>query len=149
MMVADDEIDAQSLGVGNLLYGLDATVENNDEFHPRVLRILQSFAAHPITLIVAVGNVVVDVGVELLQELVHQSHGSASIDIVVAIYKDTLLPSHGVIEPVDGHIHILHEEGIDEVGELRTEESFGGTLGGDASAYEQLCKDGADVQLVA
>ena len=48
VVVTDDEVNAQLLGVCYLFHSLDATVEDDDEFHPRLLRILQSFVADAI-----------------------------------------------------------------------------------------------------
>src|SRR3712207_8809989 len=44
--------------------------------------------------------------------------------IVVAIDKNALFVPHRVIESVDRNVHILHEERIDEVGQLWAKESF-------------------------
>ena len=108
MVVANDEIDAQLLGVGNFVDGLDAAVQNDDELHARLPCILNAFAAHPVALVVAVGNVVIDIRIEQAQEFIDQGHRRAAIHIIIAINHDTLLTPHGVVEPIDGHVHIFH-----------------------------------------
>ena len=61
VMVADDKVDAQALGIGNFLDGLDAAVEYNDEFDARFVGKVHALATHSVALIVAVGDVIVDV----------------------------------------------------------------------------------------
>ena len=124
-MVADDEVDAERLGVGYLFNGFDTTVENDDEFHACLLGVVDAFLANAVAFVVAVGDVILYVGVELLYELVHQCYRSASVHVVVAVNKDALLATHRVVEAVDGEVHVLHEEGVDEVCQLRVEESLG------------------------
>ena len=63
------------LGIGYLFDGFDTAIENDNEFHARLLGIFQTLTAHTVALVVAVGNVVVDVRIELLQKFVHQCHG--------------------------------------------------------------------------
>ena len=60
-----------------------------------------------------------------MYELIHQRHCCAAVHIIVAIDEDSLLSSHGVVEAVHCQVHILHEERIDEVCQLRMEESLG------------------------
>ena len=59
-----------------------------------------------------------------MEEFVYQGDGRTSVYVIVTVYKDTLLASYGVIESVDGEVHILHQEGVDEVRQLWTEKSF-------------------------
>ena len=107
-----------------------------------------SFLAYSVALIVAVGYVVIDVGVELLQKFVHQRHGCASVHVVVAIDEDALLTSHGVVETIHGDVHVFHQEWVDEVGQLWAEKAFRRRFGGNASMDEKQCQDRADAQLV-
>ena len=101
-MITDDEVYAKTLGIFYLLDGLDATVKDDDKFDTRLVRKVDSLLAHSISLVIAVGDVVVDVGIELLQELKDQSNGGAAIHIVVAIDQDALLASHRIIQAVNG-----------------------------------------------
>ena len=54
---------------------------------------------------------------------------------------------HGIVEPVDSRIHVLHQERVDEVGKLWTEEPLGGTLRCDATADQQSGENRVDAQL--
>ena len=66
VMVADDEVYAQLFGVFNFFYRLYSTVEYYYQSHTRFVGEVDTLTAHSISLVVAVGNVVVDVGVILL-----------------------------------------------------------------------------------
>ena len=66
MMVADDEVYALTLGIGYLLDGLDAAIEHNHQFNTRFFRIVYSFPADTIALLIAVRDIILNVGIELL-----------------------------------------------------------------------------------
>ena len=66
MVVAHDEVNAQLLGIGNLIHCLHAAVEYDNELHAGLLGIVNPLERHAIPVVVAVGDVVVDVGGELL-----------------------------------------------------------------------------------
>ena len=125
MMVADDEVDADALGVLYFSYRLDSAVENDNQAYSCLPGVFDALAAHPISLVVAVGNVVVDIGVILLQEFVDQCHGRASVHIVVTIHHDTFLTSHGFVQAFHRLVHVLHEERVEQVAQLRMEELLG------------------------
>ena len=61
VVVADDEVDAKAFGVGNLLVGLDAAVEYNHQFYALLLGLVNSLYAHPVALLISVGDIVVDI----------------------------------------------------------------------------------------
>ena len=148
VMIANNKVYAYALGIVNLLDSLDATVENDDELHARLPGIFKPFLAHAIPFVVAVGYVIIDVRVELPQKLIHQRHRGASVYVVIAVHQDALFAPHGVVETVYGHVHILHQEGVDKVCELWTEESFGRRLRCYAPVDEQTGQNGVDVKLL-
>ena len=123
VVVADDEINAEFFGISYFLIGLDAAVEHNDEAHSHFGRKLHTLARHAITLVIAVGDVVVDVGIVVMDKLIDQSHRSHSVHVVVAIDHNPLFACNGRVEAVDCHLHIVHQERIVQVGELRTEKT--------------------------
>ena len=85
VVVADDEVDAFALGVCNLLHGLDAAIEGDDERDAVLGGIVDTLVGDAVTLVVAVGDVVVEPRVEILQELVYQRYGRRSVHVVIAI----------------------------------------------------------------
>ena len=149
MMVTDNEVDAQTLGIGHLFNGLDATVENDDQLYSVFVGIVYSFLAHTISLFIAVGDIIFDVGIKLLQKPVDKSHSRAAVNIIVAIDQNALLAAHSIVEPVDRHIHVLHEERVVKVGKLRMEEPFSTALCAYASPDKQKRQYRADVELFA
>ena len=149
MMVADNKVYALFLRIGYLLDGLDAAIEDDNKFHTSLLGIVYSFLTHTISLIVAVRDIIFNVGIETLQEFVHQRNSRAPIYIVVAVHHDTFLASHRVVQTVHGHVHILHQEGIDEVIQLWTEVTLCRRLSGNASAQKDSRQQVADTQLAA
>lgn len=149
VVVADNEVYALFLGISYLLDGLDTAIEDDDKFHTSLLGIVYSFLAHTISFVVSVGDIVFNVGIETLQEFIHQRNSRASIYIVVAVHHDALLASHCVVQTVHGHVHILHQEGIDEVVQLWTEVTLCRRLSGDASAQKDSRQQVADTQLAA
>ena len=60
----------------------------------------------------------------LPKELIDKGYSRTAVNIIVTIYHDTFLTSHGIIEPIHRDIHILHQERIDKVIELRTEKAL-------------------------
>ena len=66
MVVADDEVNTQRLGIGNFLDCLDATVKDDHQFHTCPMGIVQPFATDAVALIVAIRDIIVYIGIELL-----------------------------------------------------------------------------------
>ena len=110
VVVADDEIDVLLLGVGYFFVCLNAAVEYDDELYAPLAGIVDALTAYAVALIVAVGNVVFNVAVVLSYEFVDECDGGASVNVIVAVDHNLLLASDGVVESVDCHVHILHEE---------------------------------------
>ena len=137
-MVADDKVDAHLLRLSNLVDGLDATVEDDDQLHSCLGSMVEALLADAVALFVAVGDVILDVGVELLQEAKDQCYGSTSVDIVVTINHDALLAAHRVVQTVDGNIHVVHQERVDQLAEQWTQESLCCRLRAYATLDEQL-----------
>lgn len=149
MMVADDEVDAFLAGIGYLFDGLDAAVEHDDEPHARGTGVIDALDGHAVAFLVAVGDVVVDVGIILLQKTVDERHGRAAVDVVVSIDQNALFLTERPVEATDSHVHILHLKRIVELGELGPEKLPGGRNGCDATIDEQLSQNGVDAQVVA
>ena len=148
VVVADDEVDALLAGIGNLVHGLDAAVQHDDELHARFHGVVHSFVRHPVAFVVAVGDVIVDVRIELLDKLVDQCHGSGTVHIIVSVNQNPFFLSHSLVQACHGHVHVLHQERVVQVGQLRAEEFPCGGSGLDAAFDEQLPQYGANAQLL-
>ena len=97
MMVADDEVYAQRLRVRYFVDCLDTAIEHDNQFYTVLCRIVYTLDADAVTFFVTVGDIVLHVGVELLQEFIHQSYCCTSIHVVVAPDHDALFSAHRVI----------------------------------------------------
>ena len=102
VMITDDEINSKAFGVCYFVNCLDAAIQNNNQFNTRFLCMVYSLFAHTVALIVAIGDIIIDVGIELLQELIHQCDGRTAIHIVITIHHNALFASHGVVQSVYG-----------------------------------------------
>ena len=138
MMVADDEIYAKTLGIFYLLDSFDAAIQDNDEFYTCFVRKVYSLFAYSIAFVVSVWYVVINVGIKLLQKLVHQCYSRASIHVIVSIDHDALLSSHCIVEAIYSDIHILHQEWIDEIRQLGAEKPLGCRFCRNASMDEKF-----------
>ncbi len=146
-MVADDEIHALSLRIGYLLRGFDAAVEGDDERHPLAGGVIDSLDGDTVPFGVAVRYVKEQVAVaDVPQELVDQRHGRRSVHVVVAVDHDLLLVADGCLDTLHGAVHVLHQEGVVEVRELRIEKRMCLLFGVYASLYEQVSQHGRNPQ---
>lgn len=138
MVVADYEVDAMLAGMGYLLVGLDAAVEDDDEFYALTGEIVDDVARDSIPFFVAGGNEIVDVGVEVAEILVDQRNGCSAIDVVVAVDHYLLFRPHGSVEPVHRFLHVGHKEGVVEIFQPGIKESLGILDRRDATLHQQL-----------
>ena len=97
VMVTDDEVYSALTCIGYLLHSLDAAVEHDHQSHARLGSIIHTLARHSVTLLIAVGDVIVDIGIILLQESIHQCNGCASVHIIVSIHQYALLAAKSSI----------------------------------------------------
>ena len=127
VVVADDEVDAFGVGVFDAFHGLDAAVEGDDKLEAVVSRIVDTFVGDAVAFLVAVGDIELDFLLfeEALQVSVNHRHGCRAVHVVVAVDQHLLAIVDGADDPFHGFVHVLHEEGIVELGEGRTEECFG------------------------
>ena len=91
MMIANDKIYAKAFGIFYLLDSFDAAIKDNNKFYTCFVGKVYSFQAYTISFIVAIGDVVVDIRIELLQKLVYQCNSCASVYIVISVYENTFL----------------------------------------------------------
>ena len=137
MVVANNKINASLFRIGYLVNSLDATVQHDNQFNTILCRIVYALTTHTVSLTFAVGNVVVDVGIELLQKLVDQCYRRTSVDIVVAVDHDALFAPHCIVQTVYRHVHVVHQERVYQLVQHRTEEALRCTLCLDAPLNEQ------------
>ena len=64
-MITDDEINSSLLSIGNLFYGFNTAIKDDNKFYTRFSGIINSLLTHPVTLIISVGDIIINVGIEL------------------------------------------------------------------------------------
>ena len=115
VMVADYEVYAQFLGVCNLFDGLDAAVQDYYELDAAFGCVFYALHRDSVSLVVAAWNVVLDVGVVVLQVFVDQGHGGGAVHVVVAVEHDSFLGAHRGVQAVHGLVHVGHQERVVQV----------------------------------
>ena len=125
MVVADDKVNAFFFGIGYLLYSFDAAIQYDNQSYTGFCGIVYPFGRYPVTFVVAVGDVIVNVRIELLNKLVDQCHCCSAVYIIITINQNTLFLSHCLIKALHGHIHVFHQEWVVQVGQLRAEKLLG------------------------
>ncbi len=149
MVVADDGVDAQFLGVFDFLHGLDAAVERNQQGAAMFLGRVDAFVRHTVTLVITIGNVVFDVRVELPEEGVDERDGRRAVHVVVAVDQDALFVDHSLVHAVHSLFHVLHQEWVMEHAQVGSEELAGLGESIDAALHEQVGQDLVDPQLLS
>ena len=124
VVVANDEIDAERGGIFDFLDGLNAAVEDYDEFDALLVELVDYAMRDAISVVVAGGDIVSDVGVVIAEILVDERHSGSAVDIVVSVNHNALLASHGTVETSHCEVHLGHQEGVVEVAQGRAEELF-------------------------
>ena len=146
VVVADDEVDALLAGIGDFLYRLDAAIQHDDQLHARLGGIVHSLHRHAVTFVVSVGDVVINVRVILLDEFIDQRHGRRAVHVIVSVNQYPFFSAHRPVEAFHCHIHVFHQEGVVQVGQLGSEELPCGLYRGDTSFYQQSAQYGTDAQ---
>ena len=123
MVVTDDEVDSELVGIGHFLDGFDAAVECDDEVYSVLFGIVHAKFRDAVPFRITVGYVEEQLfHPHLAKENVNQSHGSGSVHVVIAVDHDFLTARHGFVHPAYRLLHILHQERVVQVRQLRTEE---------------------------
>ena len=125
MMVADDKVDSLFFRIRDFLYCFYAAVEYDNQSYAGFRGVVDSLFRNAIPFVVAVGYVIVNVRIELLNELVDQCYGSSTVYVIISINQNTLFLSHRPVQTLHCNIHILHQERIVQVGQLRAEKLLG------------------------
>ena len=137
VVVADDEVDAELLGIVDHLHGLDATVEGDDQLDIRLAGVVDTLLRDAVALAFAVRDVEINVWVQFLKVGINQRYGRRAVDVVVAIDHDAFLSPNGFVDAGDGLFHALHEEGVVNLIQSRSEKTSCLLKRGDAPLYEQ------------
>ena len=124
MVVADNEIDAETLGIRHQRIAPHAAIECNDETEALLSRIVDALFGNAVAFLVPVGDIILNPRIKGAEELIYDRHGSGAIHIVIAIDKDSLLAADGEFDARNGLLHVLHQERIVQMVETGFEETL-------------------------
>lgn len=97
--------------------------KRDNQPHTLAGSVVDSLERYAVSFGIPVGDVERQVLVSnLAEKLVDQRHGRAAVDVVVAVDHDFLMVADGLLDAGDRLVHVLHQEGVMEVGQARSEE---------------------------
>ncbi len=137
MVVADYEVDAETAGIVDLVYGLDAAVKYYHKAYALRGCVVDATLRNPVAFVVACRDVVFNVGIEVAQIAVDERHGGGAVHVVVAVDHYPLFRPHGLVEPGHGFVHVRHKERIVKILERWMEEMFRFLDRRDAALHKQ------------
>ena len=111
-MVADDHVNTELCRLIDHLHLLGPAVKRDEERAASLPRKVQPLIRDATPLRVAIRDVELQQRRDLPQVLIDEGDSCRAIDVVVSVDKDPLLIADGLIDPLDGGIHILHQEGV-------------------------------------
>ena len=114
MVVGDDQIDAQLLGISGLLHGGDAVVHRH---HQRIAfggQLLQHFPIDAIAAAIPAGQHAFDLRPQIAQRLEQNRGGADAVHIIIAKNDDGLFFFDGRLQAGHRLVHVLHQEGVRE-----------------------------------
>ena len=139
MVVGDDHVHAQGVGIGHLLHAGDAAVHRYQQPDALVMQGQNGVLSQAVPILDAAGDIVHHVAAPG-QEVIHQNHrGGDAVHVIVAEYGDPFPIGQGAVHPPGSPVHILHQKrGIGQLpvplqegsGLLRCGDAPGGQHGG-------------------
>ena len=133
MVVADNYLDALGAGIFHFVNGLDTAVQGDDQADAVISGPVQGFVGQAVAFVVAVRNVELYLGGELLDKGVYLGHRRGAVYVIVSVNQDFLPADDGLVQALHGFVHIRHQEGIVQVFQAGTEETTGLFEGVDAT----------------
>ena len=121
VVIADDHIDATLCGVVHLVDGFDATVQGDDEAHVLLSGVVDALERDAVAFGIPIRDVEGDVTGEAQQEGIDQGHSRGTIHIIIAIDHDALVVPQRPFDPLDGYLHVRHQEGVMQLFQGRPE----------------------------
>ena len=115
MVIQDDGVDAQGLGIGNRIVIGNAAVDGDDQAAPPLANPVDGLPVQTVSFVDPVRNVVLHGGIELLQELDQNDDGGDPVRVVIPENGYLLTPVNSLQRAVDGPAHVLEQEGTVKV----------------------------------
>ena len=121
VMIGDDQVETQLPGQLCLGDGGNAAVDGNRHPHPVAGRQPQRLGGESITIFEPQGDVIFDLSAELPQHIDQQAGSGDAVDIVITMNGDFLPPLQGRGQASRRPGHPLHQKGIGQIGQARSE----------------------------
>ena len=124
MVVRDNQVHPQRLGLGSGGKRPNARIHADDQPDPSRRCIAQHARLHPVALAQAMRHMIGHTrrsvfGRDAFDGGLQQHRCGRSIDVVVAIDQDRLTVPHGALNPGHSDVHAKHLHGVDQVVDVR------------------------------
>ena len=146
MVVADNHVYPERASIFHFLHGLYSAVEHNHKFHTRLASVVDTAFRNAVALVVAVGNVIVYVRKVFTQELIDHRYCRTAVHVVIAEHKYPFLAPYGFVYGVYCLAHVVHQERVVQVRQLRPEELLGFCNGSYAAFTQKPPENGVNTQ---
>ena len=110
VMIRNDQIDAQRIGVGGFLHTGDAAVHGDDQRHAGFRERADRLAAQAVALLGAAGDVHDRVRAAGAQIVGQKAGGGDAVHIIIAVYRNLFAVGQRAGDALNGLVHILHQK---------------------------------------
>ena len=113
VMIGHHHINAQTVGMGDLLMGRNAVIHCDDQPDPPdIVQKVDGFGVEAIAFLLPVGDIVDHIGAHRLQIAVQQRCGGDAVAIVVAVDHDEFARFHRQANAFHRPVHIPEQERV-------------------------------------
>jgi len=116
MMIGDDDVDRERVGVLHHFIGADAGIDADDELDAALGGFLHHFAFHAIAIEDAMRNVTRGLASGEFDGGFQNDQSAGAVDVVVAIKKNALAIPDGQRQALGRARHIGEQKGIVQIG---------------------------------
>ena len=138
MMVADNDIYSLRPGVFHFLNGLDTAIESDHQFAIHFLGKINSHIRYAVTLLIAVGDIVLHIRILFPEEGIHKGYSRGSVHIVIAVNQYLLILVYCCRNPFHSNCHPLHHKGVVEVFQIGFKKNLCLFGGRNSSLYHKV-----------
>ncbi len=142
MMIADDQIESDSLRVIGFGQGSDSTIHRHCQFHTLRLQFVERVGVESVAFVESVGDVFTHVGVQRREHLHHQRRRRHAVGVVVAVDGNRFTFGNGPLDPFHCLTHTHQPHRVIVGGRLRAEIRIRLHCGVNVSVEQQLADDG-------
>ena len=113
MVVGDDDVQPNPVGVVDRAHGPNATIDGDDHVVAICRQFVQRLFVEAVSLVHTVGDIGLHPGCAHGAQRLGEEHGTRhAICIIIAIDGDPFSGLNGALDSLDGRFHSTHEEGV-------------------------------------